>query len=166
MANPAPASASASAAATEPQEELRDFMDLQGAEEQGTAPAASTLTVAPGASMGDGFFPSEAEFRALNTYEMLRIECDVEEQTWTEFQGLVGRMGNKFRNLALTQPHVLVEATKQVRIRKSESNPLGYKLSPLEASQVGLMWRIMRRLAWVAGWGHLGLLRRHRPVWR
>ncbi len=144
------ASASASAAAAATPEDPADFMDLRGAQEEGAAPAASTLAMIPGASMGDGFFPSEAECRALTTYDMLRIECDVEEQTWTEFQGLVGRMGNKFRNLALTQPHVLVEATKAVRIRKTESNPLGYKLSPLEASQVGLMWRIVRRLAWVA----------------
>ena len=46
---------------------------------------------------------------------------------------------------------MVVKATSEVMVHKTELLPEGVPLSQVEASQVGLMWRIARRNAWVAG---------------
>ncbi len=56
-----------------------------------------------------GFFPSEEECKKLDTFDKLRAECDVTRDSWVEFQGLAGRMGENMRNLAMLPPELLGE---------------------------------------------------------
>lgn len=95
-------------------------------------------------------FPSEAECSAITNIAALKDECELSDKYRNAFQILTGNLGTKLRSMAMLQLEVIHAVVSTICVRKTEAEPLGHHIPPIEACRIGLMWRITRRLAWRA----------------
>jgi hypothetical protein len=110
------------------------------------------------------FFPSEDVARAWTQAREARAWAGVQDEVWSAFQLQTGPLGDDaagLRNIALLPPNALRAALTATRVLRTGHPGLaaitGHEageraLFPIEASQIGFLWRLCRRLggAWDA----------------
>ncbi|CAK0796788.1 unnamed protein product, partial [Prorocentrum cordatum] len=104
-------------------------------------------------------FPSEAEAKSWTTISQVTRFVRVPEPVFNAVAAHLGQFQDRIRLLSIIPQvmlHCAILAT-QVPVEGSatEGEQTMRGINPLEASQVGLVWRISRRISWVAsgsGW--------------
>jgi hypothetical protein len=105
-------------------------------------------------------FPSESEADSYTDLVQILKFAGCDGNVWTSIENLIGNCRNVARNLSLLPGAVIFEiiskATLEITPASSSAPAVTRNLSPVEAGQVGLAWRITRRIAWKASgksWG-------------
>eukprot|EP00971_Amphidinium_carterae_P248189 4927679-Amphidinium_carterae.1 len=93
-------------------------------------------------------FPNETETAAFRALREIRTWVGLGAPAFDAFQTVVGDFEDKIRNLALLQANHVRMAVESARVQSSggDSRPL----SVVESSQVGLVWRIAKRVSMLA----------------
>ena len=98
-------------------------------------------------------WPTEAEAMAFPTLDALRAHCGVHMGVLAAFTNRVGAMDDSIALLAALPPPTVERAIAAGRVITQAANPQAQPpvveqdrpIGPLEATQVGNMWRIARR---------------------
>ena len=85
-------------------------------------------------------FPSESEAKNLADTRALCQWVGIESEVWEAFQGKTGPLGDPIRNIALLP-------SRAVRAAVTDAQVKGANLTFIQKAQVGLVWRIAKRLA-------------------
>ena len=93
-------------------------------------------------------FPSEAVALNFTGLTEVREWVGLSDEAWTAFQEQTGDMSDNTRNMAMLQPDIVLLCIRNAR------TPAGSPMNPVACAQVGLIWRIARRTAFVAGGGN------------
>ena len=96
-------------------------------------------------------FPSEQVATAWADLAALQTWVGVDPAAMDAVTAQTGALGNRVRNLALLPPQVIEAAVAAAQVPGTEGATR--HLSPIEASHVGVCWRLARRLAWRAAGG-------------
>ena len=91
-------------------------------------------------------FPSEAEGLALEDVDAVRRWYGLADEPWEAFHSITGRPD--MRILSALPPEAVVENTMRAAL------PGNASLNPAQAVQVGLVWRLCRRISWTRGGGN------------
>jgi hypothetical protein len=94
-------------------------------------------------------FPAENVGMALADIDAIRAWVAVPAPAWGGFVRQIGDPGAPIRNLAML-PHSVVHAAVATTQITAGTPPVARDISPVEAAQVGLVWRIARRIAFTA----------------
>eukprot|EP00972_Heterocapsa_arctica_P061515 9073384-Heterocapsa_arctica.AAC.1 len=94
-------------------------------------------------------FPSEATAMAMADLVAVRAWVEVPIAAWGGFLRQIGDPGAPIRNLAML-PHSVVNAAIAATQVTVGVPPMARDISAVEAAQVGLVWRIARRIAFVS----------------
>ena len=101
-------------------------------------------------------FPAEATATAFADLGALSGRIGQGNAVIPALEVATGALGNNTRNLGLLPPAVLRAAIAAAEIEVTPANPatgapaVRRHFTPVEASQVGLAWRIARRIQWAA----------------
>ena len=85
-------------------------------------------------------FPTEAEARGFADARALLTWAGVPDAAWAAFEAQVGPVGDLIRNIALLPASTVRTAAD------AATDPDGVALRPLAKAQIGIVWRIARRL--------------------
>ena len=102
------------------------------------------------------WFPDEATAIAFADLGALSTWIWLDNAVMPALEAATGVLANNIRNLGLLPPAVLRAAISAAEIEVTPANPatgapaVRRHLTPVEASQVGLAWRIARRVQWAA----------------
>ena len=94
-------------------------------------------------------FPSETDARAFANVRAITTWAGLSEAAHTAFQAQVGTLGDPPRNLALLPASIIRQACQAAQIPVVDDQPRN--LTPVEVAQIGIAWRVARRLMGV--WG-------------
>ena len=90
-------------------------------------------------------FPSETDARAFTDARAMIQWVGVPIEAFEAFESQMGKFANLIRNIALLPEKLIAPATAAARV--PVANQADRLLTPLEVAQIGLCWRIARRLA-------------------
>ena len=82
----------------------------------------------------------------------MRIWAGLPQAALQALKARTGALQDSIRNLALLPPSVLSDATAAARVPEG-SPPVDRQLTPVEAAQAGLLWRVARKHAFLVGGG-------------
>ena len=85
-------------------------------------------------------FPQWDQLHRLTDVNAVQLHYNVSDEVWTAVIGVMGDPANDLRLLAAVPQPALVQSIQHARL------PLGESLSAINATQVGLMWRLSRRI--------------------
>ena len=99
-------------------------------------------------------FPAEADARAWTTLTEIRLFTGLRDEAWDAVHGRLGDLNDTPRNLALLPDSVLRAAASAARLTPAQGQAEGPQITPVDAAQLGLTWRISRRMMTegAAGW--------------
>ena len=89
------------------------------------------------------FFPTEEEAQQFVTIEAIAMWVGLNVLVIPAIEKHTGAFANMLRNLAMLPPVVIKEAVKVAKLTEADGEER--LLTPVEAGQVGLVWRITRR---------------------
>ena len=92
-------------------------------------------------------FPSRSDAERFQSIVDCRTWVGLAAEPWKALEEGTGNLANALRNLALLPHPVVFAAIRAARLGEGSAQRI---LTPIEAAQVGLVWRIARRLAFVA----------------
>ena len=94
------------------------------------------------------FFPTEEEAEGFVTIDAIVDWVGLGVLVIPAIERQTGPFANMPRNLAMLPPVIIREAVKVAKITETDGQER--LLAPVEAAQVGLVWRITRRGNWVS----------------
>ena len=93
-------------------------------------------------------FPSQAAARAMTTVTQLREHYRLADGLWEAFVARAGDPGDDIRLLAAMPPRAIAVACEAAEIL-----PPGEPLTAMQATHVGLVYRLARRICWINSGG-------------
>ena len=92
-------------------------------------------------------FPTEATARAWTQLSQAREHVELRPEASQALEAKTGGFNDQLQNFALIPDPVLRQATRQARVVTQEGEQqLESPLTPVDAAQIGLLWRLARRL--------------------
>ena len=91
-------------------------------------------------------YPTEQEAQGFEHARAAAAWVGLAAEPWAAVQVKTGSFADRLRNVALLPAHVIRAAVAATRLPAEGGAAEGRPLTPVEAAQVGLIWRIARRL--------------------
>ena len=95
-------------------------------------------------------FPTQIEARAFANARAVVTWAGLGVPAWEAFEAQLGSFNNLIRNVAILPDSIIRQAVGATRltppVTTAVQNPVERALTPIEAAQVGLVWRVCRRI--------------------